>query len=273
MTLEEKRIRYEKSVKRAKKFALNAVIVLVAVAASGMFIGYLTEGLQAAAAEATYEDVRGDIVESGSHEINFTVVQERGSTSTSWIYLPDTDIDYPMVQGPDNDMYLDVDAYGNPSKAGAIFINYANDKYMSDPKTVIFGHNMNDGSMFTPLHKYKDEEWGSVHSDAYIFTDDGMCKHYRLRYYIFTEPTDEAVYVVNNGDDAVMAAMKLRNEADIIYGEHTGGNLICLSTCTYHTKRTVVVFEHVDNKKPIAGMSKKMTESLSTSENTIGETK
>ena len=112
MTLEEKRIRYEKSVKRAKKFALNAVIVLVAVAASGMFIGYLTEGLQAAAAEATYEDVRGDIVESGSHEINFTVVQERGSTSTSWIYLPDTDIDYPMVQGPDNDMYLDVDAYG-----------------------------------------------------------------------------------------------------------------------------------------------------------------
>ena len=263
MSLEEKRRQNEKNVLRAKIIALNIVIVIIFIVALGMLVGYLTEGLQAAAAEAGYEDVRQEIVASGSHDIDFAMVQERGSNSTSWIYIPDTGIDYPCVQGPDNDMYLDMDAYGNPSKAGAIFINYANSKDLSDPKTIIFGHNMNDGSMFTPLHEYKNEEWGSVHTDAYIYTSDGMCRHYKLRYYLFTDPTDEAVYVVGGADDAATAAVKLRNEAEIVYGEHTGGPLICLSTCTYHTKRTVVVFEHVDNKKPIAGMSETMEESLS----------
>ncbi len=247
---------------KARIFALDALIILFVLIGAGMILGYLTEGLKAAAAEANYEDLRVESVESGSHDVNFTVVKQSGASSTSWIYLPDTGIDYPCVQGPDNDMYLNRDAYGNPSKAGAIFINYINDKYFSDPKTLIFGHNMNDGSMFTPLHNYKDEEWGRAHSDAYIYTDDGMCRHYKLRYYLFTDPADEAVYVIDSAEDSRDVSDKLKKEADIIYGEHEGGNLICLSTCTYHIKRTVVVFEHIDNKKPIQGLSEKTTEKI-----------
>lgn len=268
MTVQEKQDLEAKKIKMAKIIALDAVIIILVVAAAGAGIGYLTEGLKAAAAESQYSTAREEIVESATHDINFAVVQAQGSPSTSWLYIPDTGIDYPLVQGQDNDQYLDMDAYGNPSKAGAIFINYANSRYMNDPKTVIFGHNMNDGSMFTPLHDYKDEEFGACHTDAYIYLVDGTCKHYKLRYYLFTSPDDEAVYVLDASESAQDAAAKLKGEADIVYDEnYLGGELICLSTCTYHTYRTVVVFEHVDDRRPIAGMSEKMKESVS--ENTL----
>ena len=263
LTLQQKKDRDEEHIRKARKIALDAVIAILAVAALVAGVGYLSEGLKAAAAEARYEEVRTDIVASKTHDINFAVVQANGSSATSWIYLPDTAIDYPIVQGPDNDTYLDKDAYGNPSAAGAIFINYANSREMTDPKTVIFGHNMNDGSMFTGLHDYKDEEFGKTHTDAYIYMVDGTCKHYKLRYYLFTEPLDEDIYVTNKEENPAITAAKLEQRADIVYDHYTGNNLICLSTCTFHEYRTVVVFEYVDDMKPIAGMSEKMKQSLS----------
>lgn len=264
MTLQERQEREAHRLKVARIIALDAVIIILVVAAAAAGIGYLTEGLKAAAAESQYSEAKQDVVESVTHDIDFAVVQAQGSPSTSWLYIPDTGIDYPLVQGRDNEQYLNTDAYGNPSKAGAIFINYANSRYLNDPKTIIFGHNMNDGSMFTPLHDYKDEEFGRSHTDAYIYLVDGTCKHYKLRYYLFTDPEDEPVYVIDTNASALDEAMRIKEEADIVYDEACGGGeLICLSTCTYHTYRTVVVFEHVDNRRPIAGMSDKMQESIS----------
>ena len=157
------------------------------------------------------------------------------------------------MQGPNNDYYLNIDAYGNRSEAGAIFVNFANAPDMSDAKTVIFGHNMANGTMFTDLHKYQDREYGDVHQDAYIYMDNGSVMHYKLRYYLFTEPLDPAIYVVSKKDVASEEAAIIANDAELVYAQHTGGNLICLSTCTMHKYRTVVVFEYVDDKKPIAG--------------------
>lgn len=246
--------------KRAKIIAFDIVIAIIVVAAVAAVMGFLTEGLKAAAAEAQYDELKATTVASVSHDIDFAVVQANGSMATAWLYIPDTGIDYPLVQGQDNDFYLDTDAYGNPSKAGAIFINYANDRNLNDAKTLIFGHNMADGSMFTPLHDYKDEEWGRMHTDAYVYMTDGGCKHYKLRYYIFTDPQNDDVYITTKTETPQDAAQRLLSHADIVYGDFTGGNLICLSTCTYHTYRTVVVYEYVDDKKPIAGMSEKLKE-------------
>ena len=263
MTIQEKREQEIRRLRRAKIIALDVIIGIIVIAAVAAGVGFLSEGLKAAAAEAQYEEARAYTVASKTHDINFAVVQANGSSATSWIYLPDTGIDYPMVQGPDNDTYLDMDAYGNPSKAGAIFINYANSKELTDAKTIVFGHNMNDGSMFTPLHNYKNEEFGNTHTDAYVYMVDGSCRHYKLLYYLFTEPLDEAVYVVNKQEVPEVAAAKLAEEADIVYRQASGGTLLCLSTCTFHDYRTVVVFEYVDDMKPITGMSDKMRDSLS----------
>ena len=251
-----KQIQNEKE-RNKKLILLNCLVGFSLVALIFAIAGLLHEKLQSVATEQSYKEVAQEAVLPETHEINFSVVQSHGANSTSWIYIPNTRIDYPLVQGPDNDYYIDNDAYGNPNDAGAIFINFANSSDMSDAKTIIFGHNMASGSMFSDLHNYSDRKWGSEHTDAYIYMESGEVKHYKLRYYIFTEPMDPDVYVVSKSDIASEEAEKLKGVASRVYGEHQGNELIVLSTCTMHTYRTVVVFECVDNRKPIIGSTAK----------------
>ena len=239
-----------------KIIVIDVLIAVMAIAFVVAVIELLKQGLIATAASYRYEELKDEIIVGNHDNINFSTVKSAGSTSTSWLYIPGTQIDYPLVQGPDNDYYLDTDAYGNKSKAGAIFINFANAPDLSDSKTVIFGHNMQDGTMFTDLHKYSNKAFGSVHQDAYVYMESGEVKHYKLRYYLFTQPLDPAIYIVNKANDASEESKKIKDEADIVYADTIGGNLICLSTCTAHKYRTVVVFEYVDGLKPIASSSK-----------------
>ncbi len=228
---------------------LFGLIVLLALAVTG----FLKQGLVATVAEESYHEVAKEVVAENHTSVDFATVHAKGSSATSWLYVPGTKIDYPLVQGVNNEYYLDRDAYGNPSEAGAIFINFANAADMSDVKTVIFGHNMSNGSMFTDLHKYSDSSFGQVTQNAYIYMENGEVKHYRVLYYIYTEPLDPAVYVVSDMDTLDDANAALKERASITYNEYKGGNLICLSTCSMHKYRTVVVFEYIDNAKPIVG--------------------
>ena len=256
-------MRKEEKVKELNKkiIIVDVILVVFVVALVFSVLGYIKQQLIATAATVKYDEVKSSVVSEDHQEVDFSVVQSNGSTATSWLYIPGTLIDYPLVQGPDNDYYLDRDAYGNKSKAGGIFINFANAPDMSDPKTVIFGHNMSDGTMFTDLHKYASEDFGKVHQDAYIYMQSGDVKHYKLRYYLFTQPLEPIIYVVSKAAQPLEEANAIAEKADIVYADSTGGNIICLSTCTAHKYRTVVVFEYVDNAKPIKG-SEKMEEEL-----------
>ena len=244
---------------KKKILIIDAIIVVLVLLLIFSVTGYIKQKLIATAAEVGYEEVAKEVVAENHTSIDFATVKSFGSTATSWIYIPGTNIDYPLVQGANNDYYLDKDAYGNPSQAGAIFINFANASDMSDVKTVIFGHNMSNGSMFTDLHKYSQEEYGSSHQNAYIYMESGEVKHYRVLYYIYTEPLDPAIYVVSSQDIGEDVSAQMAKEASITFNEYGGGNLICLSTCSMKKYRTVVVFEYVDDALPIAG-SKAMEE-------------
>ena len=247
--------------KRIGIYIANTVIIASAIALLIFATGWLKEGLVAAQAAEQYEVAKEEIVSSKGHEINFSAIHTVGSEITSWLYIPGTGIDYPLVQGSDNDYFIDHDAYGNTSKAGAIFLNYSNSPSLTDPKSVIFGHNMRDGSMFSKLHNYESEAFGREHTDAYIYLDNGTVNHYKLRYYIFTDPSADAIYLVSPEEETTQqVSASLEDIADITYDHATGGNLICLSTCTNHIYRTVVVFELVDHKRPITGVSEKMSE-------------
>lgn len=233
-----------------RKIISTVVIGIALIVIFLAIINIFKENLDAISASEGYEEVYTEAVDEESHTIDFSVIKATGSTSTSWIYIPDTVIDYPLVQGKNNDEYLATDAYGNESKAGAIFINFANSSDMSDAKTIIFGHDMSDGSMFRSLHYYSDEEYGYEHQDCYIYMDNGDIKHYRLLYYLFTDPSNSDVYVTSLNEVASEAAEKLKNDALTVFNEYTGGNLICLSTCNMHVYRTVIVFEEIDSEAP-----------------------
>lgn len=76
---------------------------------------------------------------------------------SGWIRLPGTSIDYPFVRGSDNEEYLKKDFYGKPARAGTIFLDYRNVGGAGEAHTLLYGHNMKNGTMFHDLVKYHAE--------------------------------------------------------------------------------------------------------------------
>ena len=98
-----------------------------------------------------------------------------------WILIPDTEINYPLMQGTDNDYYLKHTWDEKPYAVGSIFLEYLCSADFTDFNTIIYGHNMNDGSMFAGLRKYREQKYWAEHPYIYIRSDYGV-----YRYEIFS---------------------------------------------------------------------------------------
>lgn len=98
-----------------------------------------------------------------------------------WIHIPGSKIDYPLLQGEDNEYYLKRTWKGHRNPVGSIFLESRNSSDFTDWNTIIYGHNMTDGSMFAPLHRYKRQAFWEEHPYIYIVTDAGV-----LRYEVFS---------------------------------------------------------------------------------------
>ena len=107
------------------------------------------------------------------NEVKFDELIERNSDAYSWIYIPNTNISLPVMQSAEDDnFYLEHDIDKNYKFAGCIYSQSKNKKDYSDRVTVLYGHNMADGSMFANLHYYMDDEFFDTHRYIYIYTPD-----------------------------------------------------------------------------------------------------
>ncbi|WP_347707761.1 class B sortase [Clostridium sp. 1001275B_160808_H3] len=70
--------------------------------------------------------------------------------------MDDTVVDYPVVQGEDNDFYLNNNFYKEQSISGTIFLEYKNVE-LQDKNLILYGHNIRDGSMFAYINKFKEK--------------------------------------------------------------------------------------------------------------------
>ena len=89
--------------------------------------------------------------------IDFEELQKINPDIVAWIRIEGLGIDYPIVQGTDNEHYLHYTFRGEANVAGSIFLDYRNKADFSDSKIILYGHNMKNGSMFGSLKKYQDE--------------------------------------------------------------------------------------------------------------------
>lgn len=89
-----------------------------------------------------------------------------------WIYVPATNIDYPFVQAVDNSYYIHRNLAGNYLYSGTPFLDYACNSDFSDKNSVIYGHNMKNGSMFSTLGNYKNADVFSENRYFYIILPD-----------------------------------------------------------------------------------------------------
>ncbi len=114
---------------------------------------------------------------NASAQINFDVLKEINDDVRGWIDVPSVGISYPIVQSTDNEYYLDHAFNDEFSWSGAIFLDWKNSATIDDPHNFIYGHHMNDGSMFASLLEYDSEDFYKQQAENnnnyfYIYLED-----------------------------------------------------------------------------------------------------
>jgi sortase B len=105
-------------------------------------------------------------------EVDSEGLLEKNSDYIGWIYIPGTDVSYPVVQTDDNTYYLHRDIEKKKKYPGTIFMDCEN-LGASDPHSILYGHNMKNGSMFHEIKKYLDQEWANEHPVFWFVKKDG----------------------------------------------------------------------------------------------------
>ena len=105
--------------------------------------------------------------------VDFDALRETGPDIIGWLTLPDTAINYPVTQKEDNEYYLHHLYDGTYNKVGCLFADYENQEDFSDRNTIIYGHNMRDGSMFATLNEYDEQSYYDGHPQMYLVTPGG----------------------------------------------------------------------------------------------------
>ncbi len=157
----------------------------------------------------------------------------------AWIRVPGTRIDYPIVRREgDNDYYVTHTVDGRKRIEGAIFTDDYNSKDFGDPNTVIYGHNMKNGSMFKALHKYKDRQFFDEHPEVFIYQEGRV-----LRYKVFAAYTYDDRHIMMSFDfeneiifqsylNSVLTNKDMRSNIDTTTSVTTEDKIITLCTCS-----------------------------------------
>lgn len=107
-------------------------------------------------------------------DLDFSALREECEDIYAWLTIPDTVIDYPILQHPTElDYYLEYNMDGTKGRPGCIYSELLNEKDFSDFNTVLYGHNMRNGTMFHDLHYYEDSVFFEEHPYIYIYTEEG----------------------------------------------------------------------------------------------------
>lgn len=159
------------------------------------------------AAEASNQETENQTVEKAEvpvdpyeKKLDFSKLQTSVESNIyAWIYIPDTKIDYPILQHPqDNNYYLTHNLNGSKGYPGCIYTENYNSKDFTDQNTVIYGHNMKNGTMFGGMHLFKDKGYAEMHPYVYIYLPEKM--------YIY-----EVYAAYEYGDEHLLANQESRN--------------------------------------------------------------
>ena len=256
-----------------KKRILVAVIVVFALIAIGA-CGYLIyKTINSDLGKSEYDNIASSFAADEPEET--TVVRPEVDTDTTdspvdleelsamnpdiyaWIYIPDTNVNYPVAQSSEDDnFYLEHDVYKNYSFPGTIYSQSCNNLSFSDRVTVLYGHNMLNGSMFATLHNFSDTEFFNEHPYFYIYTADR-----KITYEIVSAFEYDDRHIMNSfdfSDDTVFQDWldQAKNPRSVNMNVRDNVNLslnskmVVLSTCpNYSTGRYLVQGVLVKNER------------------------
>ncbi len=221
-----------------------ALIVFLASLSVLAYIGYGYYSLNKAYEDIALEalDTPVDIEQSSLADIrvDWNALLAVNPDTVGWIYVPGTNINYPIVQTGNNEKYLKTDFFGEQSypSGGAIFLDMNNSPDFSNANNVIYGHNMLDGSMFESIDYLREQEEFDEHRIVYILTPRG---NYLLNTFsiIVTSGDDPLAQTSFSSDEDMQQYIKdklgrseVRAPEDIPDPAEMG-KIFTLSTCSY----------------------------------------
>ncbi len=167
--------------------------------------------------------------------INFAGLKEINDDCVAWIYIEDTTINYPIVQGSDNSYYLKHLFDGKWNSAGCIFLDSRVDDDLSDRHNIIYGHHMKDGTMFSGLTKFKKQQYYDEHPEGLLITPDAT---YRIEFFAgyVAKVSDPAWQIIFESDEAYEAWLNDVVERSWFEPQHfpaVTDRILTLSTCSY----------------------------------------
>ena len=172
--------------------------------------------------------------------VKFDELWEINPDVYAWITIPGTDIDYPILQHPSDDAYyLNHNIDGSYGRPACIYTESLNSKDFTDNNTVIYGHNMKNGTMFAQLHKFEDKDFFEEHREVTIYLPDKVL-HYKI-FAVHTYDDRHLLYSFDFSDKAVYrdyleSVFSIRDMSANIDTDMTvteDDKIITLATCVY----------------------------------------
>lgn len=171
-------------------------------------------------------------------------LQARNPHIVGWVHLPGTPIDYPFVQTENNSDYLRHDLDGNEALAGSVFMDYRCNAAAPGSNTILYGHNMQNNSMFGALPALAEDEFFAQHREGELFLN-GQWYNFTLFACLEVAPDDAFVYAEipaqNGGMNAYLEY--IRRQASQFQPPQGVEDkpLITLSTCSAISGQTHIV--------------------------------
>lgn len=175
------------------------------------------------------------VVDKYKLEKSFEVLKKKNNDTVGWLTVNNTKIDYPVVQGKDNDYYLKHDFFKKSTSVGWVFMDYRNNKDVLDDNTIIYGHKMKSGIMFGTLQNALQKSW-YTNKENQIITFDlpnnemkwQIVSVYRTNYttdYLVTEFLNEEDF--NEWIKKIVGRSIYNFKTEVKYGD----KILSLSTC------------------------------------------
>lgn len=187
-------------------------------------------------------------------DLDLAALQQTNPEVLGWICIPGTQLSYPYLQTEDNQYYLSHTWEKQKNAAGSVFLECKVSGDLSDFNTIIYGHNMKNGSIFGSLRQYRKQSHFEAYPSFYLADAQGI-----RRYDIFAAleaqvvgPTYRLKVEQAQGKQAVLDYSVQRSviQTDIV--PTVEDSIVTLSTCTgngYDTRWVVqgVLAERYDH--------------------------
>lgn len=165
-----------------------------------------------------------------------------------WLTIPDTHIDYPVLQGNDDMEYINKDVFGEFSLSGSLFLSCRNSSDFSDGYSLIYGHHMDHGGMFGDVVEYTDISYFEKHMEGWLYLADAT---YQIQMFacVETDAYDSMIYGCG-ADTDLNKLLSYIEEHAVVYKNMTTdrpAQVIGLSTCAdARTNGRVIVFGRLE---------------------------